>query len=405
VVSPGNNVTYTIIVTQLGKNGYARVRISDTLGDGITFTGQPGYNGSDPKYKGEYSPDGKSFSVTIDITYGLAGPNNQAWQLIAQTTNTNYNSIPNPVYNYLVISYSQDINPGDERFTNGNAGNPVLLGAAEVTMSKKIIDWKTSKGTLLSDASLGDVLTYQYVITNMGTITLYNLQLTDSLIISTNLISDQNSGLITPTAGAVRAISASIGAKYAITVVAPYVVKTEHIVGQNITNTANFTADFGALVMVNGKSLVTQTIQTSTLITSVPEISISKEATWTSVAIYPTVGDWVTYTYHITNYYAGNMIIATLNDSKLGDIGGYHQPSMAGGIKYTLTPLSSTILTVPIKLAESHIKSALADINYNYAAITDSITYTNYFTVGFTEYNDGSLKNANTPLEISKLYT
>jgi uncharacterized repeat protein (TIGR01451 family) len=351
VVSPGNNVTYTIIITQLGTNGYARVWISDTLGDGITFTGQPIYNGSNPAYKGEYitGPFGANtaFSVTIDITEGLTNRNDRAWQLIAKTT-PNYTSVVLPVRNYLTMTYEKDITSGiqanDTFYNAGQAQdqNKVFLGATQITMSKKVVEWPAGKTDGL--VTVMDVLTYEYVIANLGSISLSNLVLTDNLIgnivITPNLVLTNNDS---------------------ITLHAGYQVQGAHAVGRNITNTATFTG-VSLMGAINGITMVTTTVQTTFLITSVPDITLEKVVSWTRKGdvtnpYTPTVGDYITYTYHITSLYAGNIRYGNIQDSRLNpktDLRKFHDAaygsSLASGNQFTLTPLSSTVFSMVVRV-------------------------------------------------------
>ncbi len=201
--------------------------------------------------------------------------------------------------------------------TLGNVSGTITIPGPAANNSATI----TKTPNITSGADVGDTITYTYVVTNTGNITLDNVAIADAhngvgtLSAVANEALTNTSGLsidTTPNDGLINALSPGDSATFEAT----YVVQQGDVDAQtNITNTATLLATprRGPITLPNDNAAVG-------VVTGTPALSIDKSTTATG---FSSLGEVIPYNYLVTN--SGNVSITapiSVSDDVINSAGG-----------------------------------------------------------------------------------
>lgn len=261
-----------------------------------------------------------------------------------------------------------------------------------ITFAKQVANLSTTQTTAPITANVGDRLLYTYTVYNTGSLGFVNLYLEDETLLDGKQVvfSTSKAVLVPPL---ILPAGGTFVYTDIVTVDANLFATLEKFAGSLLTNTArvvatptlyqrNAPSDYITatyLGIVPQRATATQTV----ILTAPTDILVKKVVTWTgSSTMAATVGDWVTYTFVVTN----NGTVAfgqadggiDLFDDKLGEItptiipGGLLQPGQA------LTFNRSITLTSEMLIAEYNNPPGLAP-----GYLTNTVTATGYFANAF----------------------
>lgn len=298
LVAPGDTVTYTIAITNSG-NSIATVDLADLLAAGFTPATFSLSNISAP---------GRTLSTTEQVTTVV---------FTATTPLT-----PGLYFNQVVTATH------DSTQTAITDTAPVRVALAEITLVKL---------ANVSEAGIGETITYTYFITNSGDISLTNLSLNDDPL------------------GSISLGATTLNPTESTSGTATTVVSEANLPGP-IVNTATVT---GTYLAVN--QVVTTTTE-SVAITYTTAITIAKSFA-ASAGVPASIGDTITYTYRLTNTGTVTLYTVTLSDDKLGPLTVSTLP---------LAPGESTAVTATTTVVAGHLPGPLTN--------TVTVTGTNILT-------------------------
>lgn len=211
----------------------------------------------------------------------------------------------------------------------------------------------TKTANVESYDAVGDVITYKYVATNTGNVSLNNV-----------LINDDKLGPI----GGVTPLSPGNWIAFLV----DYTVKQEDIDRGYITNIATAIAIFGHDKLTATAEVTVNAVQT-------PGLSIVKKA---SVDTYDTVNQLITYSYTITN--TGNITLYNINVVDDNIASGFNP------VNATLAPQQNVTVTAPYTITQADIDAGSVT-NIAYAKSGDTVSDTDTVTVTAVQRLDLSI--------------
>jgi len=226
-ITVGDEVTYTIVVTNTGSLPLTNVSLTDTIPSAVTITGVSGNAGySGANVTASLGPLAPGASVTVTISGDVQQAGTFANQ--ATVTSTETGSVPSD-------------NDGDP----GNGINPTVFAAAApntagapaltLVKSGQVVQQTQPDGLLHP----GDVIQYTLVLTNSGSAPASSLTLNDAIPAGTSYLSATTSqGAIVTTQ---PQLSVNIGtATPGATITVILQVRVTAAIGATITNTGSF---------------------------------------------------------------------------------------------------------------------------------------------------------------------
>ncbi|MGM8362413.1 beta strand repeat-containing protein, partial [Flavobacterium sp. ARAG 55.4] len=265
-------ITYTFEVTNTGTTTLTDIIVTDPM-SGLIITGNP---------IATLAPGSTDTSITG--TYTITQADVDAGKVVNQATVTANDPLNNPV---------TDIS-GTTIGTDDTTETPV-------TQTSSVALVKTAASVPGGTRILGDVITYNFSITNTGTTTLKNIVVSDPMVGLT--ITGNPIATLAP--GAVNT-----------TITGTYVITQADIDAGKVTNSALVIAkdpQNNNVTDVSGTTAVTDDA-TETPVTQTPAIALVKSGIYNGNATRASVGDTVTYTFSVTN--TGN---TTLNNVVVTD--------------------------------------------------------------------------------------
>ena len=264
----GQSITYTYLITNIGNVTLSNIGVADNL------TGL----------------------ITLNVT--TLAPGQQATGICSYlTTQSDYN-------NGFVTNTA----------TVYNGTTPFNQATATITAINKYPALTLTKVPNTSTYTDGQSITYTYLITNIGNVTLTNINVNDNIL------------------GPITLSSTTLAPGQQATGICSYLTTQSDYDNGSVTNTAT---------VYNGTTPFNQATATITAINKYPALTITKSASPTT---YATVGQTITYTYTVTN--SGNVNITgpiNIIDSRInGLISIYNTDlgpgqSVIGTENYTIT--------------------------------------------------------------------
>ncbi|MBE0639427.1 MAG: DUF11 domain-containing protein, partial [Bacteroidales bacterium] len=320
-VIPGQTLTYTITVENLGPSDAQNVVATDNLPAGLLSANASATAGSwnSPYWNLGTLAAGASQTLTITAVVGELANG-------AILTNT-----------ATVITSTQEV----------ITGNNMSTVTTTITANPQISMTKTADKT--SNVVVNETITYTYVVTNTGNVVMNNIT-----------VADLHSGFgslsaITPASIPMLAVGSSA------TFTATYIVTQEDINAQfDIVNTATATATFA------GQSFTASANETVILTTANPSIFLNKFADDITEVV---TGQILTYTYEVTN--TGNVVMSNVTVADLhsgaGALSNINPASIPSlGIGQTVTFTATYQVTQEdIDLQLDIVNTATATATYN----------------------------------------
>ncbi len=160
----GENITYTLILTNSGPDAATNVVVKDLLPAGLTFVSYGG-TGSYDDSTGLWSVGTVNVGETVTI------------QIVATVTSSN------TISNFAQV-YSSDLPDSDSIANNDLDGTPNEDDESGVTITPGATDLSLSKTYSVDDgvmSSIGDIVTFTLKVTNSGAKDAYNVRIKDLL--------------------------------------------------------------------------------------------------------------------------------------------------------------------------------------------------------------------------------
>jgi uncharacterized repeat protein (TIGR01451 family) len=306
----GSNLTYTIIVTNLGPSTATSVTVSDPLPAGVTFV-------TNTTSQGTASEAGGVVTATLGTL-----TNGGVATLSVVVTPTAAGAITNTT---SVTSSETDPVPANNSAAATTTVNPV----ADLTLSKA-----DSADPIL----IGSNVTYSITVTNLGPSTATSVTVSDPLPAGVSFVSAASSqGSVSQAAGTVTANLGSLtngGIATVTVVVTPTAAGT-------ITNTASVTSSVSDTVTANDAAKAITTVN------PVADVTLTKNASTSTVF----VSGSVTYTMTVTN----------------------RGPSTATAVTVT-DPLPAGLSFVSANASQGSSSFAAGTVTFNVGAITNGGT-------------------------------
>lgn len=274
----GETISYTILISNSGNTPANNVQLTDPLPNGTILT------------PGTVTLNGVLQNVASLIALPIGTiPGGATFTLSFQVTVINITS-QNPIINNAFASYLYTVNPSlplTSKTANSNS----------VTSTIRLANLHAIKSVDKTFAEVGDVLTYNFAVTNDGNVAANNVLLSDSIANGTSFV--PNSVMINSvTQPGVTPASINIGSINAgTTITASFQVLITSIPNPNpISNSASISYNF--IVDPNAPPVNKNTTSTTTF-TQVNDANvISAKAVDRSFA---TIGNILTYTVILTN--------------------------------------------------------------------------------------------------------
>ncbi len=329
VYSPGETITYSIVVRNAGPFGVAGAIVNDPLPAGIitaTWTCGAATNGGvcgAASGNGAISGQSVDLPVNASVTYTLALtlPPDFTGDLTNTVTVTNPPDSPDP------------------NTSNNTATDTDMAGVPALTLDKTGT-LNDLNGNALID--LGETITYSFLVTNTGNVTMTNVTVDDPLLANAGVALDQGPQTLAP------------GASFTFT--ATYTPVQADIDAGSVVNTAT-----GTGTPPSGPP-TTSPPDTVTVPPARASLHIEKKGIFNdgNGDGYASLGDSITYTFTITNN--GGVTVTdvwprdagpTFNGRPAGSSLTSFQPSPV-----TLAPGASQIFTATYTLSQSDIDNA-----------------------------------------------
>ncbi|MGH0430098.1 DUF7507 domain-containing protein [Bacillus hominis] len=274
----GETISYTILISNSGNTPANNVQLTDPLPNGTILT------------PGTVTLNGVLQNVTSLIALPIGTiPGGATFTLSFQVTVINITS-QNPIINNAFASYLYTVNPSlppTSKTANSNS----------VSSTIRLANLHAIKSVDKTFAEVGDVLTYNFAVTNDGNVAANNVLLSDSIANGTSFV--PNSVMINGvTQPGVTPASINIGSINAgTTITASFRVLITSIPNPNpISNSASISYNF--IVDPNASPISTNTTSTTTF-TQVNDANVISAKTVDRA--FATVGDILTYTVILTN--------------------------------------------------------------------------------------------------------
>ncbi|WP_242296971.1 cell surface protein, partial [Bacillus cereus group sp. BfR-BA-01521] len=295
-VDIGQDITYTVTITNSGNVSATNVIFTDLIPDGTSF--EP----NSFTLNGTTIPNA---NIITGVPIGDIAPNESvivAFHIIA-------NEIPaiNPITNQASVSFQHIVNPANPPVSKNITSNNVTTKIESAILNTIKIGDKTF-------ATIGDTITYTTTITNTGNIPANNVIFSDPLPSWTQFVTGSVVVDGTPLP------SASITSGIGINTVNPDQTVTIIFQVQIVSNPTTFTPQLQNLGFVNfqynvGNALLAQpgNVETNVFVTSIHSAILS--AVKTASTAFANIGDTITYTVLIQN--SGNTNATNVNFSDL----------------------------------------------------------------------------------------
>nr|WP_315197505.1 gliding motility-associated C-terminal domain-containing protein [uncultured Flavobacterium sp.] len=275
----GNVITYTFTVTNTGNTTLSNVVVNDALTASVNIAVTPSI----------LLPN---ITGTVTATYTIKQSDMDA----GMVTNSATVTATKPLGGIVTDTSGTTITNNTPTVTTLNPNPSVALVKTAVV-----------GGT----GAVGDIVTYTFTVTNIGTTTLNSIVINDALTGTVNLA-------LTPSILAPNAVG---------TATATYTIKQSDIDAGKITNSAMVTATIpagGTVTDISGTT-ITNDIPTETVLTPSSSVALVKAGI---VGGTGAVGDIITYTFTVTN--TGNTTLSSIivNDVLTGTVNQAITPSI-----------------------------------------------------------------------------
>ncbi|MBK4740108.1 DUF7507 domain-containing protein [Bacillus cereus] len=281
-VDIGQDITYTVTITNSGNVSATNVIFNDLIPDGTSF---------EPN---SFTLNGTSIpnaDIITGVPIGNITPNESvivAFHIIA-------NEIPpiNPITNQASVSFQHIVNPANPPVSKNIISNNVTTKIESAILNTIKIGDKTF-------ATIGDTITYTTTITNTGNIPANNAIFSDPLPSWTQFVAESVivDGTPLPSASIINGVG--------INTINPNQTVTIIFQVQIVSNPTTFTPELQNLGFVNfqynvGNALLAQpgNVETNVFVTSINTAILS--AVKTANTAFANIGDTITYTVSIQN--------------------------------------------------------------------------------------------------------
>ncbi|TKJ07660.1 DUF11 domain-containing protein, partial [Bacillus cereus] len=295
-VDIGQDITYTVTITNGGNVSATNVIFTDLIPDGTSF--EP----NSFTLNGTTIPNA---DIITGVPIGDIAPNESvivAFHIIA-------NEIPpiNPITNQASVSFQHIVNPANPPVSKNITSNNVTTKIESAILNTIKIGDKTF-------ATIGDTITYTTTITNTGNIPANNAIFSDPLPSWTQFVAGSVivDGTPLPSASIINGVG--------INTINPNQTVTIIFQIQIVSNPTTFTPELQNLGFVNfqynvGNALLAQpgNVETNVFVTSINTAILS--AVKTANTAFANIGDTITYTVSIQNN--GNTNATNVNFSDL----------------------------------------------------------------------------------------
>jgi uncharacterized repeat protein (TIGR01451 family) len=374
-VVQGQNITYTVTVTNNGPSAATSPVFSETLPTNTTFvsvgvaSGTSGWTCSPTSISCNIGSlaVGASTTFTVVVKVGATVPSGTIITDTAQVTSNTTD--PNPSNNFATVTtvVASSASQADLALTKVGTPNPVLAG---------------------------NNITYTIVVTNNGPGTASTVTMTDTLPANTTVVSitppATPTGWVCPAAalGVQTCTNASLGASTTSTFTLVLKVTAGTAPGTVITNSATVSSATSDPTNTNNTATTTSTVASPTQ----ADVSILKTASPEPVD----QGTNLTYTLQVTNNGPAVATGVTVTDVLPSQVTytSVSIPSVQGSCTYT-----SATTTVSCSLNNMNVGSlVIITINVNAATFSSSTTSSNTATVTATTSDPNSTNNSSTAI-------
>ena len=230
---------------------------------------------------------------------------------------------------------------------------PITPRVATYSVAKLITSTTTSSGASSTQVDGGDKITYQYLVTNTGNVSLNTVVLTDPGVSFNGGAAQPLAapGLVKVSGDAVNPNILDVGEVWTYT--ASYVLTQANVdavagIANGVSNTA---ASSAKDPQINTVSPTASTLTATTTINSVPSLTIAKTANLAGPLV---AGDFVTFSYLVTN--TGNVTISGvgITETAFNGTGGIGALTPSGGAS-TLAPGATTTFTATYTVTQADI--------------------------------------------------
>ena len=301
-VIPGQTLTYTIVVENLGPSDAANVAVTENVPAGLSSI--------------NVTPSTGTWTAPIWTVGNMPAGSTQTMTITAVV-----DELPDGTIIVNTASVTSGTNDPDPE-------NNISTVTSTVTASPQISLSKTADKT--ANVQAGETITYTYVVTNTGNVVMNNI-----------ILSDDHSGSGTLSAFSPEPPVALLAVGASVTFTATYVVTQEDIDNQlAISNLATATATFA------GDEYNATDVENVTPVAADPSIALVKTGEYLGDPQSAEVNDQILYTFIVTN--TGNVSVSGLviDDVIVGASGLVVDPSaLAPGEVGTVTLLYSITQT------------------------------------------------------------
>ncbi|HDX9526579.1 TPA: DUF11 domain-containing protein [Bacillus thuringiensis] len=295
-VDIGQDITYTVTITNSGNVSATNVIFTDLIPDGTSF---------EPN---SFTLNGTSIpnaNIITGVPIGDIAPN----ESVIVAFHINANEIPpiNPITNQASVSFQYIVNPANPPVSKNITSNSVSTQIESAILNTIKIGDKAF-------ATIGDTITYTTTITNTGNIPANNVVFSDPIPSWTQFVAGSVVVDGTPLT------SASIIDGVGINTITPNQIVTIVFQVQIVSNPTTLTPELQNLGFVNfqynvGNALQAQpgNVETNVFVTSINSAILS--AVKTTNTAFANIGDTITYTVLIQNN--GNTNATNVNFSDM----------------------------------------------------------------------------------------